>query len=137
MVVYAKAPFVFQTGVEYLGRYTHGWRFPTTVCLSSRMTQSHFFPGRTIATSPRTRPCLDAHELFADSLMHVLPSGFQRIQLWISGQPLSPGQNRARSLLGNQCQWWRWMRPTALDYRDRYQRLTGCRCVPARIAAVM
>ncbi|MFZ4540164.1 IS91 family transposase [Propionivibrio sp.] len=128
-VVYAKAPFGGPKQVlEYLGRYTH------RVAISNNRLLE--FSGGVVTfawkdyrhESKNKTMRLDAHEFIRRFLLHVLPSGFQRIRhygflanryrqikvalcLKLLGVP-TPIAAHSES-------------DTTLNYLDRYQRLTG------------
>ena len=130
-VVYAKAPFGGPKQVlEYLGRYTH------RVAISNNRLLEFSDAAVTFAwkdyrhESKNKTMRLDAHEFIRRFLLHVLPSGFQRIR--------SYGflANRYRQIKLELCR--KLLEVTALvavithnvpaptlDYRDLYQRLTG------------
>jgi Putative transposase/Transposase zinc-binding domain len=80
-VVYAKRPFSSpETILEYLGRYTH------RVAISNHRIQSvadgqvtFLYRGRKQDTSRRSMT-MDAGEFIRRFLLHVLPTGFQRIR---------------------------------------------------------
>ena len=125
-VVYAKAPFGGPEQVlEYLGRYTH-----RVAISNSRLVD--FSEGR---VAFRWKDCrrenqvkvmrLPAAEFTRRFLLHVLPSGLQRIRHYglLANRTRKAKLERCRKLLG--------VAPPASehvedeDYRDRYLRLTG------------
>ena len=125
-VVYAKAPFGGPEQVlEYLGRYTH-----RVAISNSRLVD--FSEGR---VAFRWKDCrrenqvkvmrLPAAEFTRRFLLHVLPSGLQRIRHFglLANRTREAKLERCRKLLG--------VAPPASehvedeDYRDRYLRLTG------------
>ena len=126
-VVYAKPPFGGPKQVlEYLGRYTH------RVAISNNRLRE--FSGGVVTfawkdyrhESRNKTMRLDAHEFIRRFLLHVLPSGFQRIRHY------GFLANRYRELRLNQCRdLLAAPAPVVVgeidveDYRDRYQRLTG------------
>jgi len=126
-VVYAKPPFGGPKQVlEYLGRYTH------RVAISNNRLREFSDGAVTFAwkdyrhESRNKTMCLDAHEFIRRFLLHVLPSGFQRIRHY------GLLANRYRELRLNQCRnLLAAPAPVVVDetdvedYRDRYQRLTG------------
>ena len=137
-VVYAKPPFGGPERVlEYLGRYTH-----RVAIANSRLVE---FTGEDVAfqwkdyrhESRQKVMRLPAEEFMRRFLLHVLPSGFQRIRHYglLANRHREPKLQTCRQLL---------MAPppeprsAPADYRDRYQRLTGvsllqCPCCKAGI----
>ncbi len=125
-VVYAKAPFGGPKQVlEYLGRYTH------RVAISNNRLLEFTDGAVTFAwkdyrhESRNKTMRLDAHEFIRRFLLHVLPSGFQRIRHYglLANRYREVRLNQCRNLLAAPA-------PVvvpldAQDYRDRYQRLTG------------
>jgi hypothetical protein len=126
-VVYAKPPFGGPERVlEYLGRYTH-----RVAISNSRLVE--FADGRVAFRwkdyRHESRPKvmrLDAHEFVRRFLLHVLPSGLQRICHYglLANRHREAKQARCRELLEVPA-------PASAppdevgDYRDRYRRLTG------------
>jgi hypothetical protein len=125
-VVYAKPPFGGPKQVlEYLGRYTH-----RVAISNSRLREFSdgvvTFAWKDYRHESRNKAMrLDAHEFIRRFLLHVLPSGFQRIRHY------GLLANRYRELRLNQCRNLLAapapvvVQLEAEDYRDRYQRLTG------------
>ena len=128
-VVYAKAPFGGPKQVlEYLGRYTH------RVAISNNRLLEFSEGAVTFAwkdyrhESKNKTMRLDAHEFIRRFLLHVLPSGFQRIRSYgfLANRYRQVKIELCRKLLGAPV-------PVVaqdvsdheFDYRDRYQRLTG------------
>jgi hypothetical protein len=126
-VVYAKSPFGGPKQVlEYLGRYTH------RVAISNNRLREFSDGSVTFAwkdyrhESRNKTMTLDAHEFIRRFLLHVLPSGFQRIRHYglLANRYRAVRLNQCRDLLAAPA-------PVvageldAEDYRDRYQRLTG------------
>ena len=126
-VVYAKPPFGGPKQVlEYLGRYTH------RVAISNNRLREFSDGVVTFAwkdyrhESRNKTMCLDAHEFTRRFLLHVLPSGFQRIRHYglLANRYREVRLNQCRDLLAAPA-------PVVVgeidveDYRDRYQRLTG------------
>jgi hypothetical protein len=125
-VVYAKPPFGGPKQVlEYLGRYTH------RVAISNNRLREFsegavMFAWKDYRHESRNKTMsLDAHEFIRRFLLHVLPSGFQRIRHY------GLLANRYRELRLNQCRdLLAAPAPVVVpldaeDYRDRYLRLTG------------
>jgi Putative transposase/Transposase zinc-binding domain len=125
-VVYAKPPFGGPKQVlEYLGRYTH------RVAISNNRLREFSDGAVTFAwkdyrhESRNKTMRLDAHEFIRRFLLHVLPSGFQRIRHYglLANRYREVRLNQCRDLLAAPA-------PVVVpldaeDYRDRYQRLTG------------
>ena len=126
-VVYAKPPFGGPKQVlEYLGRYTH------RVAISNNRLREFSDGEVTFAwkdyrhESRNKTMCLDAHEFTRRFLLHVLPSGFQRIRHYglLANRYREVRLNQCRDLLAAPA-------PVVVgeidveDCRDRYQRLTG------------
>jgi len=125
-VVYAKPPFGGPKQVlEYLGRYTH------RVAISNNRLREFSDGAVTFAwkdyrhESRNKTMRLDAHEFIRRFLLHVLPSGFQRIRHYglLANRYREIKLNQCRDLLATPA-------PVVVpldteDYRDRYQRLTG------------
>ena len=124
-VVYAKPPFGGPKQVlEYLGRYTH------RVAISNNRLREFSDGAVTFAwkdyrhESRNKTMRLDAHEFIRRFLLHVLPSGFQRIRHYglLANRYRELRLNQCRDLLAAPAP----VVPLATeDYRDRYQRLTG------------
>jgi hypothetical protein len=124
-VVYAKPPFGGPERVlEYLGRYTH-----RVAISNSRLLD--FVDGKVTFKwkdyrheSRQKIMALDAQEFLRRFLLHVLPSGFQRIRHYglLANRQREAKLTYCRELLQAPA-------PSApeepADYRDRYQRLTG------------
>ena len=70
--------------------------------------------------------CLDAEEFIRRFLLHVLPSGFQRIRHYglLANRYRAVKLARCRQLLDAPAPAVK-LPDAALDYRDRYERLTG------------
>ena len=126
-VVYAKPPFGGPKQVlEYLGRYTH------RVAISNNRLREFSDGAVTFAwkdyrhESRNKTMTLDAHEFIRRFLLHVLPSGFQRIRHYglLANRYREVRLNQCRDLLAAPVPVV--ASETAIeDYRDRYQRLTG------------
>lgn len=126
-IVYAKAPFGGpQQVLDYLGRYTH------RVAISNNRLID-FADGRVAFAwkdyrheSRRKVMCLDAQEFVRRFLLHVLPRGFQRIRHYglLANRYRQIKLDRCRQLLAAPAPIVE-LPDAALDYRDRYQRLTG------------
>ncbi|MDM0117503.1 IS91 family transposase [Variovorax sp. J22R133] len=126
-IVYAKAPFGGpQQVLDYLGRYTH------RVAISNNRLID-FADGRVVFAwkdyrheSRRKVMCLDAQEFVRRFLLHVLPAGFQRIRHYglLANRYREIKLDHCRQLLAAPAPVVE-LPDAALDYRDRYQRLTG------------
>jgi hypothetical protein len=126
-VVYAKAPFGGpQQVLQYLGRYTHRVAISNNRLLALADGQVAFV-WTDYRHESRTKVMrLDAQEFIRRFLLHVLPPGFQRIRHYgfLANCHRQVQLDRCRQLLNA---------PAAtvespdepLDYRDRYERLTG------------
>ncbi len=124
-VVYAKAPFGGPERVlEYLGRYTHRVAISNNrlVDFADGQVAFRWKDYRHEARGKVMR--LDAHEFVRRFLLHVLPSGFQRIRHYglLANRLRGAKLARCRLLLQAPAP-----PPTdkPTDYRDRYQRFTG------------
>jgi Putative transposase/Transposase zinc-binding domain len=126
-VVYAKAPFGGPERVlEYLGRYTH-----RVAIANSRLVE---FDNGEVAfqwkdyrhESQHKVMRLRAYEFVRRFLLHVLPSGFQRIRHYglLGNRGREFKLERCRRLLDAAAPVGR-PADEPEDYRDRYQRLTG------------
>ena len=126
-VVYAKPPFGGpQRVLEYLGRYTHRVAIANSrlVAFADGQVAFRWKDYRHAARQKVMR--LEAGEFVRRFLLHVLPSGFQRIRHygWLANRSRAVKLERCRHLLDVPA-------PVPVsadepaDYRDRYQRLTG------------
>lgn len=128
-VVYAKAPFGGPKQVlEYLGRYTH------RVAISNNRLLDFSDGAVTFAwkdyrhASKNKTMRLDADEFIRRFLLHVLPSGFQRIRSYgfLANRYRKAKIEMSRKLLGVAVPVVAVDMPVqANDFRERYQRLTG------------
>ncbi|WP_213957950.1 MULTISPECIES: IS91 family transposase [unclassified Variovorax] len=126
-IVYAKAPFGGpQRVLDYLGRYTH------RVAISNNRLID-FADGRVAFAwkdyrheSRRKVMCLDAQEFVRRFLLHVLPTGFQRIRHYglLANRYREIKLERCRQLLAEPAPVVE-LPAASMDYRDHYQRLTG------------
>jgi hypothetical protein len=101
-VVYAKPPFGGPAQVlAYLGRYTHRIAISNPRLLALREGHVHF-RWRDYANGNRTRVmALPAEAFLRRFLLHVLPSGFQRIRHFglLANRPRAQALARCRTLL--------------------------------------
>jgi hypothetical protein len=125
-VVYAKKPFgSAQRVLDYLGRYVHRVAISNNRILSMDHDQITFRWKDYRQHHKHKRMTLTATEFIRRFLLHVLPSGFQRIRHFgFLG-------NRYRQAKLALCRRLLTMpqltpiTPTRVDYRDRYKQLTG------------
>ena len=126
-VVYAKPPFGGPERVlEYLGRYTHRVAIANSRLVAFADGQVAFRWKDYRHASRQKVMRLEAAEFVRRFLLHVLPSGFQRIRHygWLANRSRAAKLERCRQLLDVPA-------PVSVpadeptDYRDRYQRLTG------------
>jgi Putative transposase/Transposase zinc-binding domain len=128
-VVYAKKPFDGpQQVLDYLGRYTHRVAISNNRILNIEGGQVTFRYKDYRNGSQQKTMSLSADEFIRRFLLHVLPEGFHRIRYYgFLG-------NRYRKEKLEQCRHLLAMVPleadsptevAKLDYRDRYQALTG------------
>jgi Putative transposase/Transposase zinc-binding domain len=126
-VVYAKKPFGGpQQVLEYLGRYTHRVAISNNRLLD--LTDGTVaFEWKDYRHESRHKVMhLDAQEFVRRFLLHVLPTGFQRIRHYglLANCHRQAKLEQSRKLLAAPAPL---VEPPdePLDYRDRYQRLTG------------
>lgn len=128
-VVYAKPPFGGPKQVlEYLGRYTHRVAISNNRLLEFSDGEVTFAWKDYRHESKNKTMRLDAHEFIRRFLLHVLPSGFQRIRSYgfLANRYRQVKIELCRKLLGAPVPVVAVDVPDqATDYRDRYQRLTG------------
>ncbi len=126
-VVYAKPPFGGPKQVlEYLGRYTHRVAISNNRLLDFSDGDVTFAWKDYRHESRKKTMQLDGQEFIRRFLLHVLPSGLQRIRHYglLANRYREANLERCRTLLAMPA-------PVAtpsdapLDYRDRYERLTG------------
>ena len=126
-VVYAKPPFGGpQHVLEYLGRYTHRVAISNNRLIDFAEGKVSFRWKDYRHESRQKLMRLDAKEFIRRFLLHVLPAGFQRIRHYgfLANRHRAAKLARCRQLLAEPV-------PAAelpdvpLDYRDRYQLLTG------------
>ena len=128
-VVYAKKPFAGpQQVLDYVGRYTHRVAISNNRILNLEDGQVTFRYKDYRNGSQQKTMTLSAEEFIRRFLLHVLPQAFHRIRYYgFLG-------NRYRKEKLEQCRYLLGMVPqqpdsptqvAELDYRDRYQTLTG------------
>lgn len=126
-VVYAKPPFGGpQQVLEYLGRYTH-----RVAISNNRLLEfcdgTVTFAWKDYRHEARNKTMhLDAKEFIRRFLLHVLPPGFQRIRHYglLANRYREVKLKQCRELLAAPAPTVE-LPDVSLDYRDRYQRLTG------------
>jgi hypothetical protein len=126
-VVYAKAPFGGpQQVLDYLGRYTHRVAISNNRLIDFADGHVAFAWKDYRHESRRKIMRLDAQEFVRRFLLHVLPTGFQRIRHYglLANRYREIKLDRCRQLLGAPVPVVE-LPDAALDYRDHYQRLTG------------
>jgi len=128
-VVYAKRPFAGpQQVLDYVGRYTHRVAISNNRILNIADGQVTFRYKDYRAGGQQKTMTLSADEFIRRFLLHVLPEGFHRIRYYgfLGNRYRKEKLEQCRHLLGM-------VLPepdsptevTELDYRDRYQALTG------------
>ncbi|PZP96583.1 MAG: IS91 family transposase [Variovorax paradoxus] len=127
-VVYAKPPFGGPEQVlAYLGRYTHRVAIANSRLLSLDNGEVAFNWKDYRHESKHKVMRLDAGEFVRRFLLHVLPTGFQRIRHYglLANRYREAKLARCRQLLQAPPAPLSPRSGEAEDYRDRYQRLTG------------
>jgi hypothetical protein len=126
-VVYAKRPFAGPEKVlDYVGRYTHRVAISNNRLLDIDHGKVTFRYKDYRHDSQQKAMTLDAEEFIRRFLLHVLPSGFQRIRYYgfLGNRYREEKLARCRELLDMPVS-----EPPASDatkdYRDRYEELTG------------
>jgi hypothetical protein len=126
-VVYAKPPFGGPEHVlEYLGRYTHRVAISNNRLIGLSDGKVSFRWKDYRDESRQKVMCLDTPEFIRRFLLHVLPYGFQRIRHYglLANRHRAAKLARCRQLLSTPVPAAN-LTDTALDYRDRYEILTG------------
>lgn len=126
-VVYAKAPFGGpQQVLQYLGRYTHRVAISNNRLIDFADGQVTFAWKDYRHESRNKLMRLDAQEFVRRFLLHVLPPGFQRIRHFglLANRHREVKLEHCRQLLHAPAPVVD-LTEEPLDYRDRYQRLTG------------
>jgi hypothetical protein len=131
--VYAKRPFAGPEQVlEYVGRYTHRVAISNNRLLDIEDGKVRFRWKDYRHDGQQKTMALNADEFIRRFLIHVLPSGFQRIRYYglLGNRYRKDKLARCRELIGMSK-----MEPIAdktdKDYRDTYEELTGvslCQC---------
>lgn len=126
-VVYAKAPFGGPAQVlRYLGRYTHRVAISNNRLLGLEDGRVSFLWKDYRHEGAKRVMNLDADEFIRRFLLHVLPDGFQHIRSYgfLANRYRDAKLTQCRKLLGTSkpaCD----QPPEKLDYRDRFEQLTG------------
>lgn len=126
-VVYAKPPFGGPKHVlEYLGRYTHRVAISNNRLINFGEGQVSFRWKDYRHESRQKVMRLEAPEFMRRFLLHVLPGGFQRIRHYglLANRYRAVKLARCRQLLAEPAPVVE-VPDVPLDYRDRYQLLTG------------
>lgn len=126
-VVYAKPPFGGPEHVlEYLGRYTHRVAISNNRLIGLDDGKVSFRWKDYRDESRQKVMSLDAPEFIRRFLLHVLPHGFQRIRHYglLANRHRAAKLARCRQLLSTPVPAAN-LTDAALDYRDRYEILTG------------
>jgi hypothetical protein len=125
--VYAKPPFGGpQHVLEYLGRYTHRVAISNNRLIDFVDGKVSFRWKDYRHDSRKKVMCLDAQEFMRRFLLHVLPSGFQRIRHYglLANRYRAVKLARCRRLLGEPALAVK-LPDAPLDYHERYEQLTG------------
>jgi hypothetical protein len=126
-VVYAKPPFGGpQHVLEYLGRYTHRVAISNHRLLNVVDGNVSFRWKDYRHDSHQKVMCLEAQEFIRRFLLHVLPGGLQRIRHYgfLANRYRVVKLARCRQLLAAPASEVK-LPATPIDYRDRYEQLTG------------
>ena len=126
-MVYAKPPFGgSQQVLQYLGRYTHRVAIANHRLIDFVDGKVRFHWKDYRHDSRQKVMSLDADEFIRRFLLHVLPSGFQRIRHYgfLANRCRAAKLARCRQLLAASAPAAK-LPEASLDYRDRYQQLTG------------
>lgn len=126
-VVYAKPPFGGPRQVlDYLGRYTHRVAISNNRLIELREGTVTFTWKDYRHQAHNKTMCLQAQEFVRRFLLHVLPTGFQRIRHYglLANRYRHTKLDHCRQLLGAPAPSVQ-LDDAPLDYRDRYERLTG------------
>jgi Putative transposase/Transposase zinc-binding domain len=127
-VVYAKPPFAGpQQVLDYVGRYTHRVAISNNRLLGIENDQVSF-QWKDYRTGDQIKTMtLSAEEFIRRFLLHVLPSGFQRIRYYgfLGNRYRQAKLAQCRRLLGMRNSDEPHIAPHEEDYRDQYEDLTG------------
>ena len=128
-VVYAKAPFAGPEQVlDYVGRYTHRVAISNNRLLDIEGGEVSFRWKDYRQDSEQKTMTLSADEFIRRFLLHVLPNGFRRIRYYgfLANRYRREKLAQCRHLLGMRAAEATADAPPPKDYRDRYEKLTGC-----------
>jgi hypothetical protein len=126
-VVYAKPPFAGpEEVVDYVGRYTHRIAISNNRLLGIDDGKVTFRYKDYRQAGEQKTMTLEAEEFIRRFLLHVLPSGFQRIRYYgfLGNRHREQKLARCRQLLGMAASTPP-VSDAGTDYRDRYEELTG------------
>ena len=127
-VVYAKRPFAGpQQVLDYVGRYTHRVAISNNRLLDIENDQVSF-QWKDYRTGGQIKTMtLSAEEFIRRFLLHLLPSGFQRIRYYgfLGNRYRQAKLAQCRRLLGMRNSDEPHIAPHEEDYRDQYENLTG------------
>jgi hypothetical protein len=128
-VVYAKKPFAGpQQVLDYVGRYTHRVAISNNRILNIEDGQVTFRYKDYRDGGQQKTMTLSADEFIGRFLLHVLPEGFHRIRYYgfLGNRYRKEKLEQCRHLLGmTRLEPGSSTEVAELDYRDRYQALTG------------
>ena len=128
-VVYAKKPFAGpQQVLDYVGRYTHRVAISNNRILNIEDGQVTFRYKDYRDGGQQKTMTLSADEFIRRFLLHVLPEGFHRIRYYgfLGNRYRKEKLEQCRHLLGmTRLEPGSSTEVAELDYRDRYQALTG------------
>jgi len=127
-VVYAKPPFAGpQQVVNYVGRYTHRVAISNHRIVDIEGGEVKFTWRDYRNNNQQKTMTLSADQFIGRFLLHVLPSGFQRIRYYgfLGNRHRKEKLEQCRQLLGMAPSKSPSVTVKLEDYRDRYEKLTG------------
>ncbi len=127
-VVYAKPPFAGpQQVVNYVGRYTHRVAISNNRIVDIEGVEVKFTLRDYRDNNRQKTMTLSADQFIGRFLLHVLPSGFQRIRYYgfLGNRHRKEKLEQCRQLLGMAPSKSPSVTVKLEDYRDRYEKLTG------------
>jgi hypothetical protein len=127
-VVYAKPPFAGpQQVVNYVGRYTHRVAISNDRIVDIEGGEVKFTWRDYRDNNRQKTMTLSADQFIGRFLLHVLPSGFQRIRYYgfLGNRHRKEKLEQCRQLLGMAPSKSPSVTVKLEDYRDRYEKLTG------------
>jgi len=125
-VVYAKRPFAGpQQVLDYVGRYTHRVAISNDRLLDIDGGKVQFRWKDYRHQGQQKTMTLEVDEFIRRFLLHVLPNGFRRIRYYgfLAARQRKSKRSLCRRLLGMAPEAS--ANPEPLDYRERYQQVTG------------